>query len=473
MRKTNTKILVVDDDPDIVLMLTDRLEGLGYETVQASDGRQALQRIEEETPRLVLLDLEMPRLGGLEVLAQLEQKKPPQHIGPVISWEQQIQSMHPTVIVMTAHATIPRAVEAMKTGAYDFLTKPLDVDHLSIVIQKALERDSLKREVGYLRQEVSSRYSTIVGKSKKMKDLIEMAKRAANSDATVLLLGESGTGKELFARSVHQWSDRREQPFIVINCVALTGSLLENELFGHERGAYTSADSLIKGKIEIADGGTVFLDEIGDMPSELQAKLLRLLQDHEFHRVGGTRFIRVNIRVVAATNRDLKKAVREGHFREDLFFRLNVVGLHMPALRDRPEDIPDLADMFLKRHIKETGKLKMVLSPEAQNRLRYYPWPGNIRELDNTISRAVVLGTEKTIEYEQLGLSLEDFESQPKFDGLPYHEAIEEFSHYLLERALNRTGGNQKRAAEDLKLQRTYFARLVRRMKEAPKMAQG
>ena len=260
---------------------------------------------------------------------------------------------------------------------------------------------------------------------------------------------------------------------MVINCVALTGTLLENELFGHERGAYTSADSLNKGKIEIADGGTVFLDEIGDMPPELQAKLLRLLQDHEFHRVGGTRFIRVNIRVIAATNRDLKKAVREGTFREDLFFRLNVVGLNMPSLRERPEDIPDLADMFLKRHVKETGKSKMVLSPEALNRLRYYPWPGNIRELDNTISRAVVLGTGKTIEYEQLGLGQEDSENQPIFDGLPYHEAIEEFSHYLLDRALTRAGGNQKRAAEELKLQRTYLARLIRRMKEGPKMAQG
>jgi len=472
MRKTNPKILVVDDDPDIVLMLTDRMEGLGYETVQASDGAQALQLIEEETPRLVLLDLEMPRMGGMEVLTQLEQKKPSKHVGPIISG-QPMESAHPTVIVMTAHATIPRAVEAMKAGAYDFLTKPLDMDHLSIVIQKALERDSLKREVAYLRQEVSSRYSTIVGKSQKMKDLIVMAKRAANSDATVLLLGESGTGKELFARSVHQWSDRRDNPFVVINCVALTGTLLENELFGHERGAYTSADSLNKGKIEIADGGTVFLDEIGDMLPELQAKLLRLLQDHEFHRVGGTRFVRVNIRVIAATNRDLKKAVREGTFREDLFFRLNVVGLTMPALRERPEDIPDLADMFLKRHVKETGKSKMVLSPEALNRLRYYPWPGNIRELDNTISRAVVLGTGKIIEYEQLGLGQDDSENQPIFDGFPYHQAIEEFSHYLIDRALNRAGGNQKRAAEELKLQRTYLARLVRRMKEGPKMAQG
>jgi DNA-binding NtrC family response regulator len=473
MRKTKSKILVVDDDPDIVLMLTDRLEGLGYETVHAGDGTQALQLMEEETPRLVLLDLEMPRLGGLEVLAQLEKKKFHKHVGPVISGEQPIESSHPTVIVMTAHATIPRAVEAMKSGAYDFLTKPLDVDHLAIVIQKALERDSLKREVEYLRREVSSRYSTIVGKSQKMKDLIVMAKRAANSDATVLLLGESGTGKELFARSVHQWSDRRNKPFVVINCVALTGTLLENELFGHERGAYTSADTLNKGKIEIADGGTVFLDEIGDMPSELQAKLLRLLQDHEFHRVGGTRFIRVNIRVIAATNRDLKKAVREGNFREDLFFRLNVVGLNMPSLRDRPEDIPDLAEMFLKRHLKETGKSKMVLSSEALNRLRYYSWPGNIRELDNTLSRAVVLGTGKTIEPDQLGLGKDDLGHQPLLDGLPYHEAMEEFSHYLIEKALERADGNQRRAAEELKLQRTYLARLVRRMREDPKLAQG
>lgn len=472
-RKINTKILVVDDDPDIVLMLTDRLIGQGFDTVAAYDGHQALEAIEAENPGLVLLDLEMPRLSGLEVLQKLENGKPKDQEGPIVTGMKEEDSSFPPIIVMTAHATIPRAVEAMKAGAYDFLTKPLDVDHLSIVILKALERESLKREVEYLRKEVESRYGTIVGSSKKMHDLVVLAKRAANSDATVLLLGESGTGKELFARSIHQWSERRHMPFVVINCVALTGTLLENELFGHEKGAYTGADSLRKGKIEIADGGTVFLDEIGDMPPELQAKLLRLLQDREFHRVGGTRFVHVNIRVIAATNRDLKQAVREGKFREDLFFRLNVVTLGMPPLRDRPEDIPELAETFLKRHLKETGKNKMVLTPEGLQRLRHYHWPGNIRELDNTIARAVVLGTGKTIGPDQLGLSMGESENFQTFDGLPYHEAMEEYSRFLIERALRKANGNQRKAAEELKLQRTYLARLVRKIRDEPKTAQG
>lgn len=236
---------------------------------------------------------------------------------------------------MTAHGTISKAVEAMKAGAYDFLTKPIELDHLAIVLKKVLTREALGRQVAALRTEVESRYSQIVGNSSQVHSMVELAKRAAEADATVLLLGESGTGKELFARSIHQWSDRRDMPFSIINCVALTETLLENELFGHEKGAFTGADSLQKGKIEAADGGTVFLDEIGDMPLGLQAKLLRVLQDHEFPRVGGTRLVRVNIRVIAATNKDLKRAVKERTFREDLYFRLNVVNLLLPPLRDR------------------------------------------------------------------------------------------------------------------------------------------
>jgi len=250
---------------------------------------------------------------------------------------------------MTAHGTIKKAVEAMREGAYDFVTKPIEVEHLIITIQKASERETLKRHYEVLRSELGTKYATIIGNSLQMKSMIELAQRAANSDAGVLLLGESGTGKELFARSIHQWSPRRTAPFVVINCVALTETLLENELFGHEKGAFTGADRLEKGKVEMADGGTIFLDEIGDMPPGLQAKLLRVLQDHEFTRVGGTRLVRVNIRVIAATNKDLKQAVKTGAFREDLFFRLNVVTLTLPPLRERPQDITQLAEFFLKR----------------------------------------------------------------------------------------------------------------------------
>lgn len=258
-------ILVVDDDPDIVLMLTDRLESLGYATLSAGDGQRALELLESEEPGLVLLDLEMPRMTGLEVLKILARQ------------EQAPLSNPPPVIVMTAHGTIERAVEAMKRGAFDFLTKPLDVDQLTLVMQKALERESLKRHVAVLREEVDSRYGTIVADTPAMASLIELIKRAADSDATVLLLGESGTGKELFARSIHQWSRRIENPFVVINCVALTETLLENELFGHEKGAFTGATTQQKGKVELADDGTLFLDEIGDMAPDLQAKLLGLI----------------------------------------------------------------------------------------------------------------------------------------------------------------------------------------------------
>jgi transcriptional regulator with PAS, ATPase and Fis domain len=290
---------------------------------------------------------------------------------------------------------------------------------------------------------------------------VQLAKRAAETNATVLLLGESGTGKELFARSIHRWSDRREMPFSIINCVALTDTLLENELFGHEKGAYTGADALQKGKIEVADGGTVFLDEIGDMPIGLQAKLLRVLQDHEFPRVGGTRLVRVNIRIVAATNKELKQSVKAGTFREDLYFRLNVVNLSLPPLRDRPEDIMPLAEHLLDRHIREMKRSTRTFSKTAVEAMWCYSWPGNIRELDNAIARAVVLGVDEEISTELLGLggSQDEFDL---FDNLSYHDAIERFSAHILEKTMRRSNWNKSKAAELLDLQRTYLSRLIK-----------
>jgi len=447
------KILIVDDDPDIATTLCDRLESLGYDTITAGDGLRALELIEQDTPNLVLLDLEMPKLSGLGVLKQLSRHR------------QNGQDL--PVIVMTAHGSIVAAVEAMKEGAYDFLTKPCDVDHLSIVIRKVVERESLSRHVACLRSEVETRYATIVGTSQKMRAVMAAAERAANSDASLLLLGESGTGKELFARSIHQWSPRRAMPFVVINCVALTDTLLENELFGHEKGAFTGADRLQKGKVEMADGGTVFLDEIGDMPSGLQAKLLRVLQDHEFTRVGGTRLVKVNIRVIAATNTDLKQAIKAGQFREDLFFRLNVVSLTLPPLRERPEDIPALAEFFLSRQTREAKRPVMKLSDEAITAMRHYAWPGNIRELENAIARAVVLCPHEVIQPELLALSLQEtatgsVEHQPGYLDLPYHKSMEQHSRTLILRALQQEKGNQTKAAERLQLQRTYLARLIK-----------
>ncbi|MFO0701450.1 MAG: sigma-54 dependent transcriptional regulator [Nitrospira sp.] len=453
----NAKILIVDDDPDIVLMLEDRLQSSGYETVAALEGQQALDLIVQESPHLVLLDLTLPKLSGLDVLKRLAQMKP-------------LDS--PPVIVMTAHASIQAAVEAMKEGAYDFLTKPLDNDHLLIVIRKALERDALRRQVAYLRSEVDGRYANIVGNSPLVRSVVEAAQRAAKSDAGVLLLGESGTGKELFARSIHQWSPRSAMPLIVINCVALTETLLENELFGHERGAFTGADRQQKGKLEMADGGTVFLDEIGDMPLTLQAKLLRVLQDREFQRVGGSKTVSVNIRIIAATNKDLRQAVKAGQFREDLYFRLNVVTLTLPPLRERQGDVPSLAQFFLERHTRDAKRPGMVLSTAALEALTQYPWPGNIRELDNVIARAVVLSPKDTIEPDMLALLSDDADLHRQEDDtllpyldLPYHESMEQHSRYIITRAMERAEGNQTKAAESLKLQRTYLARLLKHQK--------
>jgi|CXWL01.1.fsa_nt_gi DNA-binding NtrC family response regulator len=461
------KILIVDDEVDIVTILQDRLTSLNYDTVIANDGQRAWDMIEKEAPTLMLLDLEMPRMSGLDVLRRLSQSK-----------QTSVSSSEPNdqggsaydfpVVVMTAHGTIAKAVEAMKLGAFDFLSKPIDVDHLSMVVKRALEHESLQRQVECLKTEVEGRYSTIIGTGHTTQAVVEMAKRAAGSDAGVLLLGESGTGKELFARSIHRWSPRSEQPFIVVNCVALTDTLLENELFGHERGAYTGADRLQKGRMELADGGTVFLDEIGDMPITLQAKLLRVLQDHEFQRVGGTRTVRVDIRIIAATNKDLRQAVRTGMFREDLFYRLNVVTLTLPPLRERAEDIPDLAEYFMKRYAREYKRLQIRLSPSAINALTAYQWPGNIRELENTIARAIVLSPTDDITPEVLGLypscstlSAPEEAVDEALD-LPYHEALEAYSRRVIQYALKRSHGSQTKAADLLKLQRTYLARMMK-----------
>jgi DNA-binding NtrC family response regulator len=450
------KILIVDDDQDIITMLQDRLDASGYRTVTAADGQRGLELVEQESPNLLLLDLALPRLNGMDVLKRLAQTRNMDDL---------------PVIVMTAAGTIPDAVEAMRQGAYDFLLKPLDKDHLLIVIQKALERDSLKRQVAVLKSDIQNRYATIVGASARIQSIIESAQRAAKSDAGVLLLGESGTGKELFARSIHQWSPRQSMPMVVINCVALTESLLENELFGHERGAFTGADRLQKGKLEMADGGTVFLDEIGDMSLPLQAKLLRVLQDREFHRVGGTRSVSVSIRFIAATNKDLKQAVKTGQFREDLFFRLNVVSLTLPPLRERVEDIEPLANFFLERHTREQKRPGMVLSPASQEALARYSWPGNIRELENVIARTVVLSPGDVIEPDVLGLTPVETTSHAvapaglHYINLPYHQSMEEHSSYIIDMALEKAGGNQTKAAEVLGLQRTYLARLIKQRK--------
>ena len=444
----STRILVVDDDADIAMVLSDRLQAMGHEVQMATEGQAALTILDEESPALLLLDLEMPKMSGMDVLKRVRKEWPDL-----------------PVIIMTAFGTIARAVEAMKEGATDFITKPFDPDHLKLVIGKALERGMLKQEVTVLRTELESRYDKLISDSPRMTAVVQAARKVAVGDTTVLLLGESGTGKDLLARSIHAWSPRRDRLFMPVNCVALSEELLESELFGHEKGAFTGASVQKRGKMEVADGGTVFLDEIGDMKPGLQAKLLRFLENREFDRVGGTRAVKVNVRMIAATNRDLQQAVKAGTFRADLFFRLNVVPLTLPPLRERVEEIPQLAEHFLKKFCLDAKKPLMRISPEAMAVLTAYSWPGNVRELQNAIERAVVLKTGEVITPEDLALqpqeaSLEDVCGK----DLPFHEAVEAHKQAVLRRALTRAGGNQKRAAELLGLQRTYLARLLKQM---------
>jgi DNA-binding NtrC family response regulator len=443
------RILVIDDDADLCETLSDRLEALGFQVAVANSGPQGLRLLREEPPAIVLLDLVLPGLDGMAVLEAIRREEP-----------------EVVVIVITAHGTIPRAVEAMKKGAYDFVTKPFDPKHLEIVLGKALERQALRDANALLTSEVGDRYAAIVGESPGMRDAVETARRAAPSGATVLLLGESGTGKEVVARAIHRWSLRATRPFVVVNCVALSEELLESELFGHEKGAFTGAHQLKRGKLEIAHGGTVFLDEIGDVRPALQAKLLRVLQDQTFERVGGTRPIRADLRFVAATNRNLALAVRQGHFRLDLFYRLNVVSVTLPPLRERPDDIELLAHHFLERYRREVKRELAGFKPEVLACLRRYGWPGNVRELENAIERAVVLAEGVEIAERDLPAEVRDAGggSGPRDDARSFHAHLEEFKRGLIVSTLRRTGGNRTHAARLLGLQRTYLAKLIREL---------
>jgi len=441
-------VLVADDDPSILEILKLGFRTKGYEVITASDGKSAIQAIEQNRPDLLVLDIEMPHLTGIEVLRHLRK-----------DW--------PTlpVVIMTAHGTISLAVEAMKEGATEFITKPFEMEQLLLVIQKALEREGLRREVEVLRNEVDSRYDTISSVNAEMLRVLTTAQKAAQSDATILLLGESGVGKDLLARCIHAWSPRRNKIFTPVNCVALTEELLESELFGHEKGAFTGAHTQKLGKLEVAAGGTVFLDEIGDMKPALQAKLLRFLQNREFDRVGGTRSIKVDVRIVAATNRNLQQAVKDGAFRADLFFRLNVVSLTIPPLRNRQEDIPQLIERSLARLCRDMKRPMLHMSPSAMKKLMSYAWPGNVRELENAIERAVVLKTGDLLEPEDFALhSLELQQQESPVNHLPFHDSVEHHKVFIIRDALAKTGGSRAQAAELLGLQPTYLSRLIKQM---------
>ncbi len=460
------KILLVDDDRDILLSLENRVTWMGHEPLTASDGAEALRLIEQESPDLVLLDLELPLRSGLDVLRQVrETSAPPSGSDPDAPAPPYTT---PLVVILTAFGTIERAVQAMQLGAFDFLTKPFTADHLTVVIKKALGTLALDRHVEVLRKEVEGQYDPIVGTDPKMAAQLAIAKQAAATPVTVLLLGETGTGKEVIARAIHRWSPRRDKPFVAVNCAAMPDTLLENELFGHERGAYTGAQKREPGKIEIAEGGTVFLDEIGDMPLLMQSHLLRVLQDQTFYRVGGTQLIKTNVRFIAATNKDLRQAIRQGSFREDLYFRLAVITSTLPPLRERLNDLPALSEYFLRRASRLGIHRQYTLSEHALTLMRQYHWPGNVRELENVLTRAVILSTGAAIEPAHLSLiALSSTPDQGQDSGQDsslqaYHELMEAYSKKVLVRALQQNGWNQTRAAEMLKLQRTYFTKLLR-----------
>ena len=444
--KPRARILVVDDDPDIRELLSDRLQLMGFDVLCAKDGQEALGILRQETPPLTFLDLQLPGVGGMEVLQTIRR-----------------EGHETTVIVITAWATAERAVAAMRAGAYDFIPKPLDPAHLEVVINKALERDSLREENRLLHSELDTQERSLIGESAVMQALRRTAQQAAASNATILLRGESGTGKEILARAIHRWSPRSSRPLVIVNCVALSEELLESELFGHEKGAFTGAHQRKQGKVELADGGTLFLDEIGDLRPSLQAKLLRLLQEQEFERVGGTRPIRVDVRFIAATNTDLERAMQRNLFRQDLYYRLNVVSLSLPPLRERMEDLELLTRYFVEKYSAELKRPPKPVSPGARALLAGYHWPGNVRELENAIERAVVLSTGPAIEPGDLPISVPA--AGPEEDqaaGGAFHEAVLAFKRDFLRAALARTNGNRTRAASALGLQRTYLSRLLK-----------
>jgi DNA-binding NtrC family response regulator len=448
MKTLSGTILIADDDADIREILRDTLNSLGARIVTAVNGQECLDRVEADAPDVILLDIEMPVKHGLDVLKELRRRR-----------------SDTTVIMITAYGTIDRAVQAMKEGAFDFIAKPFDLDHIAVVVEKGLERERLKRGLERFAEEAGERYRLVGGESPKMRLAIETTKKAAASKSTVLLLGESGTGKEVFARAIHAWSERKSEPFVAINCVGLSKDLLESELFGHEKGAFTGAHQLKKGKMEQANGGTVFLDEVGDISAELQTKLLRFLQEREFERVGGTQPIRVDVRVIAATNRDLGSYIKEGRFREDLFYRLNVIPISLPPLRERKEDIPVLAKFFLRRFALDTKKIFTGITKETEASLGAYEWPGNVRELGNVIERAVVLGKGPEITIEDLPPRIAGGDWASAADEFSYRQAVDAARVDVIKKALAHTNGNRAAAARILGMHKTHLLNLIKSLR--------
>jgi len=445
-------ILIIEDKESMRKMLSKTLESEGYEVEAFGDGPAAIDKVKEKKFDLVLTDLKLPNSDGIEVLKNIKE------IDPDIS-----------VIVMTAFGTIETAVDAMKLGAFDFLTKPFDTEHMAVLVKKALENRRLLTENILLKEELNHNLGLrlIIGKSENMKEVSRLVQKVAPSDTTVLIMGESGTGKELFARAIHNLSPRREAPYIAINCAAIPRELLENELFGSEKGAFTGAYARKIGKFELAEGGTIFLDEIGDLDIALQAKILRVLQEKQIERLGGAKIINVNVRLIAASNVDLKEATQRKQFREDLFYRLSVFPINIPPLRDRREDVATLVDFFITRYSKELNKSKKSVAAEASSLLEKYHWPGNVRELENTIERAIILCEGKRILPEHLAIRIPTTAEIKLREGAGLKEvgahAQAEAERSLILRVLSETRGNKRKTAEILKIDYTTLFEKIKK----------
>jgi DNA-binding NtrC family response regulator len=426
-------ILVVDDESLMREALNDWLREDGYEVGLAASGDEAIAKAKEKTWQVVLLDLKMPGMDGLETLRRLKEVSPDSEI-----------------IMMTAYATIDTAVQAMKEGAFDYLVKPFDPDEIEMQIKKIVAHKELVLENILLRRKLEEKYhyDEIIGKSDAMQEIFELIRRVAPTDSTVLITGESGTGKELIAQAVHANSKRCYMPFIAVSCGALPDTLLESELFGYEKGAFTGAEHTRRGRFEMADGGTLFLDEIGDISLKTQVGLLRILQEKEFNRLGGEHAIKVDVRILAATNRDLKKAIKENRFREDLYYRLNVISIHVPPLRERKEDIPLLAEGAVRKYCLEMNRDVVRISPSAVELLMHYDWPGNVRELENIIERALVIGQGKEISVEDLPFSRTEFRPEE------FPKSLKMMEKMHIERILKEGNWNISKVARDLDIDR-------------------
>jgi len=434
------KILIIDDEEHMCWALERAMKQEGYQVQTATRGRAGLKLIKEECPSLVILDLKMPEMDGMEVLKQAKEMIPKL-----------------PVVMLTAHGTIETAIEAMKMGASDYLTKPFDLDELKLVIKQNLVMSQLVSEVSFLRSELTKKYRLMIGESPAINEVKQLIEKVSVSNATVLITGESGTGKEVAALAIHQNSPREDYPFVPVNCAALPENLLESELFGHEKGSFTGAMARKLGRFELADKGTLFLDEITEMPLSMQVKLLRVLQEKSFERVGGTETLNVDVRIIAASNRDLAKAIEEGRFRDDLYYRLNVIHIHLPPLRERKEDIPLLAAYFLEK-LRPTYLVSSI-SEDAMKLLVRYNWPGNVRELQNVLERAAIISHGSEITTDDLP---KEFQTAPQKSDLDVVVnipdsgiSLEGLEKELIIKALDKSKGNQTRAAQLLGITRS------------------